>query len=517
MVNGEKRRFTMVAESRESQPTVPMPPGMVEVVTRFKGDAGVRLVGTELTSIADADVTPVKNRLAQVPGPGIRRMFDQTEEGLLNQTGAIAAATGVEVPDLSVYYSNDVPAEEAERLVEELSREPLVDAVYVKPATEPAGLFDDEMITLTAEAPPATSNFATDQGYLGPAPGGIDAHYAWTRTGGRGAGFSIIDIEGAWRFTHEDLLLKLSGVVGGIPTTDLGWRNHGTAVAGEISADRNSLGVEGICPEAVFGGVSIFGPGQGSANAIKQAADHLKAGDIILIELHRPGPRHNFQSRPDQKGYVAIEWWPDDFDAIKYATSRGVLVVEAAGNGSEDLDDTIYNNPAMGFPASWTNPYNRSNRDSGTIVVGAGAPPPGTHGANHGPDRSRLDFSNYGELVDAQGWGREVTSTGYGDLQGGSDENKWYTNHFSGTSSASPIVVGALGCIQGGLKAAGRSLLTPITARDALRTTGTPQTDAPGRPATQRIGNRPDLNALFLKLIPAKGCLSRVLPLFLIR
>lgn len=47
-------------------------------------------------------------------------MFDQTEEGLLNQAGAIAAATGFEVPDLSVYYSNEVPAEEAERLVEEL-------------------------------------------------------------------------------------------------------------------------------------------------------------------------------------------------------------------------------------------------------------------------------------------------------------------------------------------------------------------------------------------------------------
>ena len=89
----------MVAESRESQPAVPAPPGMVEVVTRFKGDAGVRLVGTELTSVTDADVTPVRDRLARVPGSGIRRMFDQTEEGLLNQTGAIATATGFEVPD----------------------------------------------------------------------------------------------------------------------------------------------------------------------------------------------------------------------------------------------------------------------------------------------------------------------------------------------------------------------------------------------------------------------------------
>ena len=38
-----------------------------------------------------------------------------------------------------------------------------------------------------------------------------------------------------------------------------------------------------------------------------------------------------------------------------------------------------------------------------------------------------------------QGWGWEVTSTGYGDLQGGSDKNRWYTDQFNGTSSASPI------------------------------------------------------------------------------
>ncbi len=210
-----------------------------------------------------------------------------------------------------------------------------------------------------------------------------------------------------------------------------------------------------------------------------------------------------------------MEWWPDDFDAIHYAIAKGVIVVEAAGNGAENLDDAIYNNPASGFPANWTNPFDRGNRDSGAIVVGAGAPPPGTHGVNHGPDRSRLEFSNYGALVDAQGWGREVTSSGYGDLQGGSDENKWYTNHFSGTSSASPIVVGALGCLQGGLKSASLTLLTPVNARSLLRTYGSPQMDAPGRPSSQRIGNRPDLRSILDQVLPKKdkkGCLLAAIP-----
>ena len=179
-----------------------------------------------------------------------------------------------------------------------------------------------------------------------------------------------------------------------------------------------------------------------------------------------------------------------------------MIVVEAAGNGAENLDDLLYNTRPAGFPASWTNPFNRANRDSGAIVVGAGAPPPGTHGRDHGPDRSRLDFSNWGALIDAQGWGREVTTTGYGDLQGGGNEDEWYTDRFSGTSSASPIVVGALGCAQGVLRARGRIPLSPARARALLRTTGSAQQDAPGRPATQRIGNRPNLRQMLSAITP---------------
>src|SRR6185503_17205737 len=244
----------------------------------------------------------------------------------------------------------------------------------------------------------------------------------------------------------------------------------------------------------------------GSAAAINQAATRLRAGDIILLEMHRPGPRFAFAARADQRGYIAVEWWPDDFAAILNATSRGIIVVEAAGNGAENLDDVLYQTPGAGFPAGWRNSFRRTNRDSGAIVVGAGAPPPRTHGRDNGPDRSRLDFSNWGALIDAQGWGREVTTSGYGDLQGGTNEDLWYTDVFSGTSSASPIVVGAIGCLQGALRAAGKPVLTAATARNILRTTGSPQQDEPGRPATQRIGNRPNLRQALTQLgVVVKG------------
>lgn len=137
-----------------------------------------------------------------------------------------------------------------------------------------------------------------------------------------------------------------------------------------------------------------------------------------------------------------------------------------------------------------------------------GRSPPGTHGRDHGPDRSRLAFSNYGARLDAQGWGREVTTTGgfwdrAGDLQGGAEEIAWYTDTFSGTSSASPVVAGALASLQGILKAAHLAPMGPEEAREALRRTGSPQQDAPGRPASQRIGNRPDIKAAVTQLVPS--------------
>ncbi|MCZ1005104.1 hypothetical protein O1M63_56425 [Streptomyces mirabilis] len=44
--------------------------------------------------------------------------------------------------------------------------------------------------------------------------------------------------------------------------------------------------------------------------------------------------------------------------------------------------------------------------------------------------------------------------------------------------------------------------MSPERARAVLRATGSPQQDAPGRPASQRIGNRPDIKAAVTRLLP---------------
>jgi hypothetical protein len=460
-----------------------------ELVVVVDPAVGLRATSEGLTA-PDFDPRPLSRTLGA--GAKLRPLFEVTEDRLVYEASA-AAASGIELPDLSVFYRVEDHSAAPEALAEKLRDHDAIVGAYVKPPAEPPQFLND-MAPAPEDAPPSTPDFTSRQGYLDAAPGGIDARYAWTVAGGGGAGVRIVDVEGAWRFTHEDLLQNQGGVIGGTASADIAWRNHGTAVVGEFGGDRTAIGVTGISPDANVRAISIFG-GTGSANAIRQAANALSAGDVILIELHRPGPRNGFANRDDQRGYIAVEWWPDDFAAIAYAVGRGVIVVEAAGNGAENLDDALYNTPAPGFPAGWANPFKRAVRDSGAILVGAGAPPTGTHGRDHGPDRSRLDFSNWGSAVDAQGWGREVTTSGYGDLQGGASEDVWYTDQFSGTSSASPIVVGAVAATQGAMRAKGTPK-TPAQMRALLRSTGSPQQDAPGRPATQRIGNRPNLRQM---------------------
>jgi Subtilase family len=482
-------------------------PSERELIVVAEPSARLQATTTGLASQAGADTLALAAVLDE-EGVTLEPLFGPSEEAIRARASAAGPGADTAIASLADFYRARAADNRLDALASRLAAAPLVAGAYVKPPSEPAAVGAPARPGVAPAAPPAaTPDFTGRQGYLGPAPGGIDAQWAAAQPGGGGAGVRIVDIEGAWLFTHEDLAQNAGGVLTGTPTADLGWRNHGTAVIGEFGADDNGIGVLGVAPDAVVRGASIFG-GTGSAAAIRQAADAVSAGDIILLELHRPGPRFGFAQRNDQHGYIAIEWWPDDLAAVRYATSKGVLVVGAAGNGAEDLDDAIYDAPAAGFPASWQNPFNPANPTSGAVIVGAGAPPPGTHGANHGDDRSRLGFSNYGARVDAQGWGREVTTTGgrfdmAGDLQGGADETLWYTDTFSGTSSASPIVVGALAAIQGMQAAAGRPLLTPAQAQAVLRATGSPQQDGPNGPAAQRIGNRPDLRAAMAFLAPA--------------
>jgi hypothetical protein len=411
---------------------------------------------------------------------------------LLDTRGELAAEASLEL--LRRYRRVEADTDELDDIAAEIHNQVGVAGAYVAPAVR--------LPTLNNMRPSgpvprigATPDFRERQGYLQPAPGGVGVAAARSERGGQGEGISVVDVEGGCRYSHE-ALVGVADDLGTGTNGDEDWRNHGTAVLGVVGARDDGLGVSGIAPAAALSMASVLGPGASASEAIIAAALRMQPGDILLLELHRPGPRYAYEDREDQLGFIPIEWWPHDYDAIRFAVERGIVVVEAADNGGEDLDAGTYDVPHPGFATDWQNPLGRL-RDSGAIIVGAGAPPLGTHDQNHGPDRSRLDFSNYGDAVDAQGWGRAVTTLGYGDLQGGL-EDRWYTDEFSGTSSASPIVVGVLACMQGVRKARGWAPLTSRAARDMLRASGSPQQD--GLAGSGRIGSRPDLETLLRDL-----------------
>lgn len=362
---------------------------------------------------------------------------------------------------------------DAAKIARELNRKKAVWKAHVAPRPVPA---------MPEGSTAGSRNFAPAQGYLHAPPNGIGAAEVWGLTGAKGKGVTICDIEGNWNRRHQDLPAGIQ-LIGGTLIADLGWRNHGTAVLGELVSRTDGRGTVGISHEAAAVVQSAVINGVfNAAGAISNAASRLAAGDVILIELQAEGPNGK---------YVAMQYWSDIFTAIRAATDKGIAVVEAAGNGNENFDLATFKNTGL-------------QKDSGAIVVGAGVPP-----TNHvdfdgfgpslpsyaslGVPRSRIWFSNYGKIVNVQGWGFHVTTLGYGDGQGGRSESVWYTLRFSGTSSASPIVTGAVACLQGRAKAKNGAPLVPDKVRQILMSTGTPQEQGTGVPLTQNVGPMPNL------------------------
>jgi subtilisin family serine protease len=391
----------------------------------------------------------------------INRLFSAPEEQLdkIRETGVSRSAK--QLPDLNQWFRITLkPGTDADKFIEALRQ--LKSVEIAEPAPLPA-------------PPPAiTPNFSGDQGYLNAAPEGIDARYAWTFPGGNGKGVKIYDIEYNWLQTHEDLS-KANGVslllplgasndppgYGGCPAPCHALnREHGTAVLGELIADRDAIGVTGISWGADIGlapARTTFSPLVNVANAIILAVIDGSAGDVILIEQQT-----YVCNLPFDSGLGPVEWSDSVFDAIKMAVANGFVVVEAAGNGGVDLDQ-----PAC------QGKFNRSVRNSGAIIVGAGGSP------LSGQTRQRLSFSSYGSRLDLQGWGNNVMTAGYGFFYANQDNpnnpNFWYISTFGGTSSASPIVAGAVANLQGiALKQLGQPF-TPAEIRKVLVQTGTPQ------------------------------------------
>lgn len=320
--------------------------------------------------------------------------------------------------------------------------------------------------------PPPVVNQADDlrqvnQGYHDAAPAGINAEFAWTILGGDGAGIGFVDLEQGWTLNHEDLDAAGVTLISG---TNSAYHGHGTAVLGEVCGVDNALGVVGIAPACTAQVVSQWQPtGYSTANAITSALAVLQFGDVLLLEAQTGA------------ALLPVETEQASFDAIRLGTALGVVIVEAAGNGNNDLD-------------AWTDAggnqrLNRASaafQDSGAIMVGA---------SSSASPHTRMWFSNFGSRIDCYGWGENIDTTGDG---WNGNLTTSYTGTFGGTSGASPIVTGAALCVQGAARATGFRY-SPLQLRAILSdpATGT----ASSTPATDEIGVMPDLQQILQNVL----------------
>ena len=178
---------------------------------------------------------------------------------------------------------------------------------------------------------------------------------------------------------------------------------HGTHVAGIIGANRNNtIGVKGVADNVRIMTIRCVPNGderdKDVANAIKYAVDN--GAEIINMSFGKP--------------YSPEKSWVDN--AMKYAESKGVLLVSAAGNESEDIDEHIH------YP---TRILKTGSEINNWITVGASNFEEG--------ENLPADFTNYGKKgVDVFAPGVAIYST----VPGSKYEEK------QGTSMASPAVAG---------------------------------------------------------------------------
>jgi subtilisin family serine protease len=189
---------------------------------------------------------------------------------------------------------------------------------------------------------------------------------------------------------------------------------HGTHVSGIIAAERNNgKGMDGIADNVRIMMVRAVPGGdehdKDIALAIRYAVDN--GAKVINMSFGK-------DLSPEKK-------WVDD--AVKYAESKNVLLVHAAGNDAADVDTTD------NFPSAEYK--DQKGKATNWITVGASSDP----SAETDFKSYTASFSNYGKKeVDVFAPGTKIYST----LPGG---NNYGTEQ--GTSMAAPVVTGVAALI----------------------------------------------------------------------
>jgi subtilisin family serine protease len=229
---------------------------------------------------------------------------------------------------------------------------------------------------------------------------------------------------------------------------------HGTHCSGIIGAVRdNNIGMKGVADNVKIMMVRAVPDGdehdKDIANSIRYAVDN--GAQVISMSFGKSfSPQKN---------------WVDD--AVKYAESKGVVLVHAAGNDAANVDT------AFNFP----NPVyqDQSGEAKSFITVGASGDP--TNGG------FTASFSNYGKnSVDVFAPGVDIYST----LPG---VNKY--GNSSGTSMAAPVVAGVAA-----LLLSYYPTLSAKQVKNIILQSVAPVTEKVKVPGSGGIGSAPELVSL---------------------
>ncbi len=423
-------------------------------------------------------------------GVHLQRVFtsvsDDTRRDLLGQTSDSAYAVRVRP---------GVDPHEVLRALQELlvdgREKPLLKWGYVEPLPGP---------------PPATPTdpyVAGQAALLNPSPKSIGFESAWDHDV-YGEGVRFVDIEQGWLLCHDDLPKAADGTPAITPLwgVNLAYGHHGTAVLGLLNATHGDGYGAGVAPRAEGRVASVwsvdegglFDRGQGwgvpafgteeemlaalgwplvhnTANAILAALTWLRKGDVLVLE-HQVGDTAEFEGRTVYTLFPATAD-PLTHYMVRVARKRGVIVVEAAGNGGYPLDDYIdpVGRRVFGNPA----------HHSGSVMVGAADNDP-----PHDRYASDAAASNYGTRIDNYAWGLEVATIG--SPQAPYDRTSWNTD-FRATSAATALVACAAVSLQSAHLSQNPTPLSPEQVRSRLYQGGV----ASGDGATYPIGRMPDL------------------------
>ncbi len=277
-----------------------------------------------------------------------------------------------------------------------------------------------------------TPDFEPHQAYLdepGPRWQGLNVRRAWAG-GVTGRGARIHFSDGGLFPEHEDLRnnpnLKIVSLE---PNHD---PKHGTASVGLMLAVRNGIGATGISHDSelyLYNNRAMNA--QGDYQALKDLLRNVEPGDIVGINRQTANPAVLTTMLPSLHDRA---WWA----VMHQLTQRGAVVVNAAANGSSKtlVQERTQANQGVDL-GNW--PYFNDHGDAGVILIGA----------CQSFDGKPHAYSNHNYLYRMlNAWGDSVVTLSRGDLQDLPGENRDYSEDYAGTSSATPMVTGALSLIQ---------------------------------------------------------------------